>query len=91
MSEPGFAHRGVIEGYYGAPYTHADRLWLLERMGAWGMNRYVYAPKDDPFHRARWRSEYSGAAVKPSVDRGRLCGRDRHASQAGCRRLLEEL
>ena len=44
MSEPGFAHRGVIEGYYGAPYTHADRLWLLERMGAWGMNRYVYAP-----------------------------------------------
>ncbi|MGH7789553.1 MAG: beta-N-acetylglucosaminidase domain-containing protein [Candidatus Binatia bacterium] len=53
-----FAHRGVIEGFYGPPYTHADRLWLIERLGAWGMNRYVYAPKDDPLHRAQWRDPY---------------------------------
>ena len=56
MSE--FAHRGVIEGFYGPPYAHVDRLWLIERLGAWGMNRYVYAPKDDPLHRADWRSPY---------------------------------
>lgn len=56
MSE--FAHRGVIEGFYGPPYAHVDRLWLIERLGAWGMNRYVYAPKDDPLHRAQWRSPY---------------------------------
>ena len=53
-----FVHRGVIEGFYGPPYSHADRLWLIERLGAWGMNRYVYAPKDDPLHRAQWRSPY---------------------------------
>ncbi len=62
MQSP-FAHRGIIEGYYGAPYRHADRLWLIERLGAWGMNRYVYAPKDDPLHRAEWRQPY-GAAMQ---------------------------
>ena len=40
----GFEHRGVVEGFYGPPWSHADRLWMLERMGAWGLNRYVYAP-----------------------------------------------
>ncbi|MFO0990288.1 MAG: beta-N-acetylglucosaminidase domain-containing protein, partial [Alphaproteobacteria bacterium] len=66
MASPGgtFAHRGVIEGYYGPPYAHADRLWLLDRLGAWGMNRYVYAPKDDPLHRAQWRSAYDRAAMR---------------------------
>jgi hyaluronoglucosaminidase len=54
----GFAIRGVIEGFYGKPWAHEDRLWLLDRMGRWGMNTYVYAPKDDPFHLARWREPY---------------------------------
>ena len=63
-STQSFAHRGVIEGYYGAPYSHADRLWLIERMAAWGMNRYVYAPKDDPLHRAQWRTAYSAAMLR---------------------------
>lgn len=62
MSE--FVHRGVIEGFYGSPYAHVDRLWLIERLGAWGMNRYVYAPKDDPLHRARWREPYDADAVR---------------------------
>jgi len=59
-----FVHRGVIEGFYGPPYSHADRLWLIERLGAWGMNRYVYAPKDDPLHRAQWRSPYEADALR---------------------------
>jgi hyaluronoglucosaminidase len=54
----GFAIRGVVEGFYGKPWAHEDRLWLLERMGRWGMNTYVYAPKDDPLHLARWREPY---------------------------------
>ncbi|HVN39820.1 MAG TPA: beta-N-acetylglucosaminidase domain-containing protein [Myxococcota bacterium] len=53
-----FTHRGVIEGFYGTPFAHEDRLWLVEQLGAWGMNRYVYAPKDDPLHRSRWREPY---------------------------------
>lgn len=72
-----FVHRGVIEGYYGAPYRHADRLWLIERLGAWGMNRYVYAPKDDPLHRAEWRHPYPEAMTREFaelIERGAAAG-----------------
>lgn len=53
-----FAHRGVVEGFYGRPWSQEDRLWMIERLGRWGMNRYVYAPKNDPLHRDRWREPY---------------------------------
>jgi len=59
-----FAHRGVVEGFYGPPWTHADRLWCLEQLGALGMNTYVYAPKHDALHRARWREAYSAQALR---------------------------
>ncbi len=58
-----FVHRGVVEGFYGPPFRHADRLWLVERLGRWGMNRYVYAPKNDPLHRDRWREPYPDAQL----------------------------
>jgi hyaluronoglucosaminidase len=60
----GFTHRGVVEGFYGTPYSHADRVWLIQRIGAWGMNRYLYAPKDDPRHRVEWRSAYSAEQMR---------------------------
>ncbi|QNO37716.1 beta-N-acetylglucosaminidase domain-containing protein [Protaetiibacter sp. SSC-01] len=57
MSSP-FTERGVIEGFYGEPWTHEERLRLVAELGRLGMNRYVYAPKDDPYHRKRWRESY---------------------------------
>lgn len=72
-----FVHRGVIEGFYGPPYAHVDRLWLIERLGAWGMNRYVYAPKDDPLHRSEWRTPYPAGVLREFgelVERGRAAG-----------------
>lgn len=58
-----FRHRGVVEGFYGQPWAHEDRLWLIERLGRWGMNRYLYAPKEDPLHRSRWREPYPDAEL----------------------------
>ncbi|WP_412030290.1 beta-N-acetylglucosaminidase domain-containing protein [Deinococcus yunweiensis] len=49
---------GVIEGFYGPPWTVAQRSRLFARMQAWGMETYLYAPKDDPWHRQRWREQY---------------------------------
>ena len=49
---------GVIEGFYGEPWTQAERFELFERMAAWGLNTYFYAPKDDLRHRALWREMY---------------------------------
>ena len=63
MGESPFAIRGVVEGYYGRPYTHQDRLWLIERMAEWDLDTYVYAPKDDALHRDRWREPYSPAQL----------------------------
>jgi protein O-GlcNAcase/histone acetyltransferase len=51
---------GVIEGFYGQPWTRAERLDLFERMAAWGLDTYYYAPKDDLHHRVIWREPYPG-------------------------------
>src|SRR5262245_7111403 len=53
-----FAVRGVVEGFYGAPWTHADRLAVVSFLAERGMNAYAYAPKDDAKHRAEWRTPY---------------------------------
>ena len=51
---------GVIEGFYGQPWSQAERFELFDRMAAWGPNNtYFYAPKDDLKHRALWREPYS--------------------------------
>jgi hypothetical protein len=55
---PSFPERGVVEGFYGAPWTHQDRVEILRFEGMHGMNVYYYAPKDDPYHRKRWREAY---------------------------------
>ncbi|AZI44709.1 hypothetical protein EHF33_17600 (plasmid) [Deinococcus psychrotolerans] len=52
---------GVIEGFYGRPWTAFQRSRLLGWMQGWGMNTYLYAPKDDLYHRARWREAYPEA------------------------------
>lgn len=55
--------RGVIEGFYGTPWTEAERLDILAFCGKHGLNAYVYAPKDDPYHRERWREPYPRAEL----------------------------
>jgi len=51
--------RGVVEGFYGTPWSHDARIDMLTFVGERGMNAYVYAPKDDEKHRARWREPYA--------------------------------
>jgi hyaluronoglucosaminidase len=53
-----FEVRGVVEGFYGAPWTHSERLAVVDFIGARGMNAFVYAPKDEAKHRAAWREPY---------------------------------
>jgi hyaluronoglucosaminidase len=53
--------RGVIEGFYGPPWSHAARLDLVAFVAERAMNAYVYAPKSDPRHRDRWRDAYEPA------------------------------
>ncbi len=60
----GFGIRGVVEGFYGRPWTMRDRLDIVDFMGRHGFNLYIYAPKDDELHRFRWRESYDSRFVK---------------------------
>jgi protein O-GlcNAcase/histone acetyltransferase len=55
---------GVIEGFYGPPWSPAERRTALDWMSAWQLNSYLYAPKDDLKHRALWRELYSPAEAE---------------------------
>ncbi|OGC41658.1 hypothetical protein A2Y85_04050 [candidate division WOR-3 bacterium RBG_13_43_14] len=55
---------GVIEGFYGKPYTFKERIDLIAFLAETGQNTYVYGPKDDPRHRRSWRKPYSAAKIK---------------------------
>ncbi|MDI3387077.1 beta-N-acetylglucosaminidase domain-containing protein [Streptomyces sp. B-S-A8] len=55
---PGTGVRGLAEGFYGTPWTREQRLEQLDFMGRSKLNRYVYAPGDDPYRKARWREPY---------------------------------
>ncbi|MDX3110449.1 beta-N-acetylhexosaminidase family protein [Nonomuraea angiospora] len=55
---PSMPLRGTIEGFYGAPWTHAERLDQMDFYGDVKANTYIYAPKDDPYHRDKWRDPY---------------------------------
>jgi len=56
--------RGVVEGYYGRPWGTEGRLSLLKFMGENDMNVFIYGPKDDPYHHAKWREAYPAAEMK---------------------------
>jgi len=68
---PDLGYRGVVEGFYGTPWSHAVRVSLIDYYGKYKMNSYLYGPKDDPYHsslaghgestnntKAGWREPY---------------------------------
>lgn len=55
---PAFPMRGIIEGFYGEPWSHDDRKDVISFLRKYRMNTYMYAPKDDAYHRHKWREPY---------------------------------
>jgi hyaluronoglucosaminidase len=55
---PDVAFRGVVEGFYGTPWSQEDRLSQFDFYAKNKMNVYIYGPKDDPYHRDKWRQPY---------------------------------
>ena len=50
--------RAIVEGFYGNPWSQQDRLEQFKFYGENKLNMYIYAPKDDPYHRDKWREPY---------------------------------
>lgn len=63
--------RGVVEGFYGTPWTFEDRADIINFCRQHNLNAYIYAPKDDLYHRDKWRVPYPAeklAELKKLVD-----------------------
>ena len=69
---PDLPARGVVEGFYGTPWSHEARLSLIDFYGRNKMNTYIYGPKDDPYHSSPdWRKPYpedEAADIKELVE-----------------------
>jgi len=51
-------NRGIIEGYYGVPYTAEVTKDLFRFMARYKMNTYMYGAKSDPYHSRYWGAPY---------------------------------
>ena len=49
---------GIIEGYFGAPWSWEARTAVMRLLAPHGYSFYTYAPKADPFLRRRWREPH---------------------------------
>ena len=76
---PSVGLRGVVEGFYGNPYSHSDRIEQFKFYGRTKLNTYIYGPKDDPYHRDKWRELY------PEQERKRISELVTQAHQRGVR------
>lgn len=62
---PDLPLRGVVEGFYGNPWSHEVRMSLIDFYGKNKMNNYLYGPKDDPYHSTpHWRQPYPAEEAK---------------------------
>jgi hyaluronoglucosaminidase len=56
---------GLIEGFYGRPWSWAERADTVAWLGARGYRFYLYAPKADVYLRRRWREPHPPELAEP--------------------------
>lgn len=66
-------NRGVVEGYYGIPYSYEVTKDLLRFMMRFKMNSYMYGAKDDPYHKGSyWKAAYPTSITEAERKTGYL-------------------
>ena len=68
--------RGIVEGFYGHPYSAESRLDMLDFCKRYKLNYYVYAPKHDPYHAGKWRENYPESVTDEQRKLGHLSRND---------------
>lgn len=70
---------GIIEGYYGRPWSWRAREETIAFLAPHGYHFYLYAPKADPFLRRRWKEGH------PDDEADRLARLATHCRELGVR------
>ncbi|KAM4899596.1 protein O-GlcNAcase-like [Sylvia borin] len=94
---------GVVEGFYGRPWSMDQRKLLFQWLQRRGLNCYMYAPKDELKHRLLWRepyTEHEAARMRSLLEAAHeqgvefifaiSAGQDMVFSSAGDRLLLQQ-
>ena len=66
---------GIVEGFYGTPWSKEARLFAADRLQELGGKFYIYAPKGDPYLRKKWTETYPATEAEAL----RTFGRELHA------------
>ncbi len=64
--------RGLVEGYYGYPYSAAVKEDLMRFMMRYKMNTYLYGAKSDPYHSNNWKDAYPTTLTDEQLKNGWL-------------------
>lgn len=64
--------RGLVEGYYGYPYSLSVKKSLMRFMMRLKMNTYMYGAKSDLYHSAKWEEPYPKTLTKTDLEYGRM-------------------
>lgn len=75
---PDLPYRGVVEGFYGNPWSHEVRMSLIDFYGQNKMDTYLYGPKDDPYHSSpNWRLPYPEEEARHLTELVQACRHNR--------------
>ena len=68
---------GIIEGFFGTPWDMKTRMAFIENLKGFGLNFYIYAPKNDSCLRRIWFEDFTKeylSELKRLSDRVKSCG-----------------
>lgn len=72
---PDVSFRGIVEGFYGQPWSFEARKRMIDFCSDNKLNTYIYGPKDDPYHSTpHWRKPYppqEAAQLKELIDKAK--------------------
>jgi hypothetical protein len=64
---------GIIEGFFGRPWTWAERADAVRFLRPHGYSFYLYAPKADAFLRRRWQEPHPAAEMAALAEFREVC------------------
>lgn len=74
---------GVLEGFYGRPWSESSRLLMSQWLPAIGIDAYLYAPKADPYLRKAWQRPWPQAERQHLAAVARRCAINTLSFQVG--------